>query len=150
MKKIFLKKQSRRFLLRRSFPKRRLNIKTPSVFSSLLSMTPTGCFLSIIIILIIAALTLPALLQSTSKPAIYLYPEKPTRVNINLDKSIDIDINIPKYISDKGWNVMAYPDGKIVDLQPGYTDCKKIDSNKFGLEYLLGWNTVNQTPAQKK
>lgn len=69
------------------------------------------------------------------KPAIYLYPAKPTQVNIVLDKAIRIETDIPKYALSKGWNVLAYPNGQIKDLQPQYTKCNKIDSNKFGLEY---------------
>lgn len=67
------------------------------------------------------------------KPAIYLYPSQPTKVNLTLDKTIVIQTNIPKY--HNGWNVLAYPNGKIVDLQPQFTDCDKLESDRFGFEY---------------
>lgn len=67
------------------------------------------------------------------KPAIYLYPSQPTKVNITLDKTIVIQTNIPKY--HNGWNVLAYPNGKIVDLQSQFTDCDKLESSRFGFEY---------------
>lgn len=81
-----------------------------------------------------------------TKPAIYLYPEKPTKVNITLAKTIKIYTNIPKYVPSKGWNVLAYPDGKIVDLQPRYTDCGKIDERVFGLEYAKKACIANNYP----
>ncbi len=59
---------------------------------------------------------IPAFLQNTHKPAIYLYSEKPTQVSIKLDKTIKYDITIPKY--KKGWKVQTEPNGIIKDLQP--------------------------------
>lgn len=73
--------------------------------------------------------------QSPKKPAIYLYPQKPTKININLDSRINLTLDVPKYVTNKGWNVLAYPDSKLVDLQPEYTDCNKLDSKRFGMEY---------------
>lgn len=105
----------------------------------------------------------PALMVSC-KPAVYLYPEKAEKVNITLAKSIVVDTNMPKFVPDKGWNVLAHPDGHIKDLQPEYTDCKKIESNKFGLEYAkkacetnnypyIYWDGINllkQAPKKKE
>lgn len=62
------------------------------------------------------------------KPAIYLYPEKSTEINILLDKSIKIMQSIPKYEAGKGWTIRANPDGLINDLKPKVTDCKKINA----------------------
>jgi len=73
--------------------------------------------------------------QLVRKPAIYLYPLKKQDTNVGLKLSnIQIKTDIPKYHT-KGWNVRAYPNGKLVDLQPQHTDCSKIDSTSFGLEY---------------
>lgn len=69
------------------------------------------------------------------KPAVYLYSPKPLKVHITLDKSVLISYDAPKYAPSIGWNVLVYPDGKVEDLQPQYTDCNKLDKNKFGLEY---------------
>jgi hypothetical protein len=46
-----------------------------------------------------------------AEPLIYLYPTKQTDVNIRLDDAITLTKTTPPY--DKGWNVIAYPGGKI-------------------------------------
>lgn len=46
------------------------------------------------------------------KPAIYLYPEIKTRVNVRVSPKGYFTLTIPKY-PEEGWDVMAYPDGKI-------------------------------------
>lgn len=96
-----------------------------------------------------------------TKPAIYLYPnisvpmkydtpaidsyqQKATKINITLSKTILIDIDIPKY--HNGWNVLAYPDGKIVDLQPEYTDCSKLKNPQHGFEYAYRACENNKYP----
>ena len=53
----------------------------------------------------------------TAKPVIYLYPEKKTNVDINLDYSGEFTFTYPGY--NNGWNVTAYPDGKIIDNRDG-------------------------------
>ncbi|MEG1965112.1 MAG: hypothetical protein RR064_03080 [Oscillospiraceae bacterium] len=50
---------------------------------------------------------------ATGKPIIYLYPEKETDVKVQLDYKGDFSYTYPKY--DNGWNVTAYPDGKIIN-----------------------------------
>ncbi len=72
---------------------------------------------------------------SVRKPAIYLYPETPTIVNIKLANSILIDTNIPRYAKNKGWKVLANPDGTLNDYQVEYTNCKDFIGNEFGFEY---------------
>lgn len=47
------------------------------------------------------------------KPAIYLYPEKPTNVNVKVKTKGELLYTRPLYPAN-GWNVLAYPDGKIV------------------------------------
>ncbi len=44
-------------------------------------------------------------------PLIYLYPEKPTTVRVNLSKVINLTKSEPTY--DDGWNLIAYPNGDI-------------------------------------
>ena len=73
-------------------------------------------FLVITNVILFLLLTISPLFNYTGKPAIYLYPKQPTKTNIKLSKTILIRTNIPKY--HNGWNVLAYPNGKIVDLQP--------------------------------
>lgn len=67
------------------------------------------------------------------KPAIYLYPDKEQKIEIQLDKSIKYINTIPNY--HKGWVVMAKPTGILYDLQPQYTDCEMLPYNEFGFEY---------------
>lgn len=47
------------------------------------------------------------------KPVIYLYPLEKTEVNVNLDFIGELTFTYPEY--GGGWNVVAYPDGTIVD-----------------------------------
>ena len=50
------------------------------------------------------------------KPVIYLYPTKETNVNVKLEYLGEIFADYPKYDENiKGWNVKAYPDGKIIN-----------------------------------
>ena len=52
-----------------------------------------------------------------AKPIIYLYPEEVTDVEVELDVNGELYCTYPKY--DNGWEVTAYPDGKIVDKKDG-------------------------------
>lgn len=54
------------------------------------------------------------------KPVIYLYPEKESRINVQVDPVDGFTKTIPEY-SKNGWNVTAYPDGKIIDDVTGKT-----------------------------
>lgn len=53
---------------------------------------------------------------SDVKPIIYLYPKEKTKINVKLDYKWEIFADYPEYDeSIKWWNVIAYPDGKIID-----------------------------------
>lgn len=52
--------------------------------------------------------------ETSEKPVIYLYPETKTNVNVKLDFNGTIIAEYPKY--DNGWNVIAYPDGHLINL----------------------------------
>lgn len=47
------------------------------------------------------------------KPAIYLYPQKSTDINVKLKIDGNITVSDPVYDAIKGWNVYASPDGTI-------------------------------------
>ncbi len=47
------------------------------------------------------------------KPAIYLYPENTTPVNVKINPAGPIKLTIPDYPTG-GWNVIAHPDGTIL------------------------------------
>lgn len=48
------------------------------------------------------------------KPVIYLYPNVETEVSVKLGNSENITHSYPKYID--GWNVIAKPDGTLIDI----------------------------------
>ena len=53
-----------------------------------------------------------------AKPVIYLYPEKAMNVNVEVDFSIGgFTCTYPDYRD--GWNVFAYPDGRVIDNADG-------------------------------
>ena len=51
------------------------------------------------------------------KPIIYLYPERITELSIILGKPENITCSYPKY--KNGWNVIANPDGTLIDVNTG-------------------------------
>jgi hypothetical protein len=50
----------------------------------------------------------------TAKPVIYLYPQHKQQVQVKVDYQGDFIATYPEY--NNGWDVIAYPDGKIVNL----------------------------------
>ena len=48
-----------------------------------------------------------------SKPAIYLYPEEPTRLRVILNPAGKLTISDPPYDPETGWEITAYPDGSL-------------------------------------
>ena len=57
---------------------------------------------------------------TTAKPAIYLYPQTPTQVNVTLTlRSGYFTQTIPAY--GNGWHVLARPNGKLTNLADGKT-----------------------------
>ena len=59
------------------------------------------------------------------KPIIYLYPKEEAKVSVNLEYSNKITCSYPKYVD--GWNVLAKPNGDLVDL--------KSNRNLYALYY---------------
>ena len=51
------------------------------------------------------------------KPVIYLYPEKTIEISVTLCKPENITCSYPDYKS--GWNVIANPDGSLIDKNTG-------------------------------
>lgn len=52
-----------------------------------------------------------------AKPVIYLYPEENTDISVNIEFDGTFTCTYPEY--GNGWNVTAYPDGKIVNKADG-------------------------------
>lgn len=82
---------------------------------------------------------IPIQMVEMCKPAIYLYPEKETRLNVEVAPNGGFTYTNPPY--GNGWNVNAYPNGQITDLATG----KNYDYlywEGMGLNYPLkdeGW-----------
>lgn len=59
------------------------------------------------------------ILDSTDvkKPIIYLYPEEQINISVKLGKEENITCSYPEY--KDGWNVIAHPDGTLVDIETG-------------------------------
>jgi len=51
------------------------------------------------------------------KPVVYLYPEQTQEVLVKVEE-VDLTVTIPEHGED-GWNVMASPDGDLVNLEDG-------------------------------
>ncbi len=68
-----------------------------------------------------------------AKPVIYLYPQEDTKINLKFQAPIYLTKQIPKYRDE--WNVLASPNGDIVDLLKQKDDCNKIDFSQKGSEY---------------
>jgi hypothetical protein len=56
------------------------------------------------------------LFPEESKPAIYLYPEEPVALNVKLKTKGRITVSDPFYDPEKGWNIIAYPNGNIKEI----------------------------------
>lgn len=103
-----------------------------------------GMLFCLVVICWIFILVVPTLFVKTYKPAIYLYPEKTTKISVKLDKTIRYDNVIPKY--KRGWLVEAEPNGYLRDLQPRYTKCSKLPYKEFGFEYSKQACEINKYP----
>ena len=70
------------------------------------------------------------------KPIIYLYPEKEIAVSVKLGSPEKLTCSYPKY--ENGWNVIASPDGTLVDTNTGrklYSlYWEGLDDGKYNLE----------------
>jgi len=67
----------------------------------------------------------------SEKPIIYIYPEQETKVTVKVGKPNNLTHTYPKY--DNGWEVIAKPNGDLVDCKTG--------RNLYAL-YWEGINTV--------
>ena len=66
------------------------------------------------------------------KPVIYLYPEEITELSVILGKPENITCSYPEY--NNGWNVIANPDGTLIDTNTG----KRL--------YSLYWEGIQSEP----
>lgn len=54
-------------------------------------------------------------LGKVAKPVIYFYPEEKTEISVTLDYDGYLTCTYPVY--EDGWNVVAYPDGTLIDTK---------------------------------
>lgn len=69
------------------------------------------------------------------KPVIYLYPKEETEVKVKINYSGELTCTYPKY--EDGWNVRAYPDGKLVNLDDGREYSYLFWEGKSDIKYDL-------------
>ena len=86
-----------------------LSKKRKKVYGILFIILLIGIILSSIIIWIIIESNKTVI---DAKPVIYFYPEKKMDISIKLDYNGELFVTYPKY--EEGWNITAYPDGKII------------------------------------
>jgi len=93
-----------------------------------------------------------------AKPVIYLYPQQKQKIKVELNYKWKIIADYPKYNNKiKGWEVIAYPNGKVVDLRDGkeysylfweWIPSKKIDWN-LKEWFIVKWENAREF-LQKK
>jgi len=76
---------------------------------------------------------------AVKKPVIYLYPTEKTEISIKLDfNQKQLTHTYPKYNPEKGWNVIAEPNGNL----------KNVENGKD--YYALFWEGESQKPTEIK
>jgi hypothetical protein len=80
------------------------------------------------------------------KPVVYLYPSQQTQVNVKFTAPMLLTTDIPKYDTQKGWNVLAKPSGELTDLQPNITNCRQFTNPHVGSEYAQSACQNNDYP----
>lgn len=72
----------------------------------------------------------------TDKPIIYIYPKEETEVTVELGKTENLTCTYPIY--ENKWNIIAKPDGTLIDKETGRT------------YYALYWEGVNSKKYNNK
>ena len=75
-----------------------------------------GCLCSAVFLFFISCM-LYIVTNTAGKPIIYIYPEEEQTVSVSLKNSDLITCSYPKY--DDGWEVLAKPNGDLIDLKTG-------------------------------
>ncbi len=84
------------------------------------------------------------------KPIIYLYPEEAIPVKIHLDYPGDLFVTYPEY--KDSWEVIAYPDGKILNKEDGkeysYLFWEGRDSEAVEYDMTTGYIVTGENTAE--
>ncbi len=82
------------------------------------------------------------------KPVIYVYAQKPTNLNIQVDLKGEFQFTYPKYDTKNGWNIMAHPDGTIEVNNKSYDYLfweGKMSLNPVDIRFDQGFITSNES-----
>lgn len=77
-------------------------------------------------------------LEIDAKPIIYLYPTEEIKASVKLLNAEKITCSYPKYVD--GWNVLAKPNGDLVDLDTG----KNLYSLYYESENVVDFNVSKE------
>lgn len=84
------------------------------------------------------------------KPAIYLYPKNKMNVNVKIKPQGFLTYTDPIYNAQTGWNVLAYPSGKLEWLDNGYgidSQGKRRPTNSY--DYLYYESKIHDSMIKK-
>lgn len=72
----------------------------------------------VVVVVIIEFINISSpIVETAKKPIIYLYPEETTAISVKLGNPENITCSYPEY--NNGWNVIANPDGTLLDTSTG-------------------------------
>jgi hypothetical protein len=76
-----------------------------------------GIGLVVVALILLAAVYITPMLFT--KPIIYIYPKEETELSVTLGYPEKISCSYPNYFEHDGWNVKAFPNGDLIDLNSG-------------------------------
>ena len=80
------------------------------------SKTKRNVILAVLVFISGASLNLT---QNLAKPVIYIYPETETTVQVSVGHPEKLSCVYPEYDAEEGWEVIAKPNGDLVDTKTG-------------------------------
>ena len=89
------------------------------------------------------------------KPLIYFYPEQETDIKVKLDVKWELIADFPEYDEEiKGWEITAYPNGKIIEDEKEYSYLfweANFDDNSWDLSkwFIIEWKDSREFLQEK-
>ena len=96
--------------------KKNQEIEKDELYKKKKKVTIRDLFLGIILFMIAVFLGLQ---QNLAKPVIYIYPEAETTVQVSVGYPEKLSCVYPEYDEEEGWEVIAKPNGDLVDTRTG-------------------------------
>lgn len=93
--------------------------------------------------------------DGVDKPIIYLYPTDESKVNVSLWTPENLLHTYPKYNIEKWWNVIAQPNGDLLDLDTNrnlyalYREWKNTIEDNFNEWFVVAWKDIIQFLEEK-